>query len=103
MDRLDKDNIEETAAEHHADCGEDGKHGGDGRRGRRRAPASPEELVLAAAAIAITVSRDKSIDELQTLLNLFSTTADLLDSILKQRLINKAFEVPFLGIDLSTN
>lgn len=69
----------------------------------RHAPASPEELVLAAAAIALTVCKDKTIDELQTLLNLFSTTTDLIDSILKQRLINKSFEVPFLGIDLSSS
>lgn len=98
MDKPEKDSPENK--HEHKGRGEEAK---PNKHDRRCAPASPEELVLAAAAIAITVSRDKSIDELQTLLNLFSTTADLLDSILKQRLINKAFEVPFLGVDLSTD
>jgi len=74
-----------------------------GRRPHCLPPADPDEVVLAAAAIAITVARGKNIDELQTLINLFSTATSLLDTILKQRLINKAFEPPVLGMDLSVD
>lgn len=70
---------------------------------RRPPPADPEEVVLAAAAIALTVAKGKSIDDLQTLINLFSTATSLLDTILKQRLINKAFDPPVLGVDLSVD
>lgn len=81
-------------------CFDEGAPPRNKRLDRRNCPANPEEVVLAATAIAITLTKNKTLEEIQTLLNLFTTTSCLIDSVLKQRLINKPFEVPVLEVEL---
>ena len=51
--------------------------------------AAPQDLVLAAATLALAVSKDRSQYEIETLINLFSLTTDNLQAILAQKLINR--------------
>ena len=50
--------------------------------------AAPQDLLLAAATLALTVSKGRSQYEIETLINLFSLTTNNLQSILAQILIN---------------
>ena len=51
--------------------------------------AAPQDLLLAAATLALTVSKGRSQYEIETLINLFSLTTDNLQALLAQILINK--------------
>ena len=64
----------------------------NGRPRRPRRPknvvAAPQDVVLAATTLALTISRDRSQYEIETLINLFSLTTNNLQAILAQILIN---------------
>ena len=51
--------------------------------------AAPQDLLLAAATLALTLSKGRSQYEIETLINLFSLTTDNLQALLAQILINK--------------
>ena len=51
--------------------------------------AAPQDVLLAAATLALTLSRGRSQYEIETLINLFSLTTDNLQALLAQILINK--------------
>ena len=50
--------------------------------------ATPSDVILAAATLALTVSNGRTQYEIETLINLFSLTTSNLQSILAQILIN---------------
>lgn len=50
--------------------------------------AAPQDVILAAATLALTISKGRSQYEIETLINLFSLTTNNLQSILAQILIN---------------
>lgn len=49
----------------------------------------PKKLVLIGAIIALDIAEDKSLNEINTYKNLFSTIASNLQSIVNQTLFNK--------------
>ena len=49
----------------------------------------PKKLVLIGAIIALNIAEDKSLNEINTYKNLFSTIASNLQSIVNQTLFNK--------------
>lgn len=49
----------------------------------------PNKLILIASIISINIAENKSINEINTLKNLFSTIANNLQSIVNQKLYNK--------------
>ena len=51
--------------------------------------AAPQDVLLAAATLALTLSNGRSQYEIETLINLFSLTTDNLQALLAQILINK--------------
>ena len=51
--------------------------------------AAPQDVLLAAATLALTLSKGRSQYEIETLINLFSLTTDNLQALLAQILINK--------------
>jgi hypothetical protein len=51
--------------------------------------AAPQDVVLAAATLALTLSKGRSQYEIETLINLFSLTTDNLQALLAQILINR--------------
>ena len=51
--------------------------------------AAPQDVVLAAATLALAVSKGRSQYEIETLINLFSLTTDNLQALLAQILINR--------------
>lgn len=51
--------------------------------------ACPQDVVLAAATLALTLSKGRSQYEIETLINLLSLTTDDLQAILAQILINR--------------
>lgn len=57
--------------------------------GAKNIPAYPQEVVLAAATLALALSKGRSQYEIETLINLFSLTTNNLQTILAQILINK--------------
>lgn len=59
------------------------------RRANFCCPATPQEIVLAAAALSLALTKGKSQLEVETMINLFSLTTDNLRSILTQMLICK--------------
>ena len=59
------------------------------RRAYNCCPATPQEIVLAAAARSLALTKGKSQLEVETMINLFSLTTDNLRSILTQMLICK--------------
>ena len=50
---------------------------------------SPEKLVLLATSIALEISKDKTINQINIYRNLFSTVASNLQAIINQQLYNK--------------
>lgn len=51
--------------------------------------AYPQDVLLAAVTLALTLSKGRSQYEVETLINLFSLTTNNLQSILAQMLINR--------------
>ena len=51
--------------------------------------ACPQDVVLTAATLALTLSKGRSQYEIETLINLLSLTTDNLQAILAQLLINR--------------
>ena len=51
--------------------------------------AAPQDVLLAAATLALTLSKGRSQYEIETLINRFSLTTDNLPALLAQILINK--------------
>ena len=51
--------------------------------------AAPQDVLLAALTLALTLSKGRSQYEIETLINLFSLTTDNLQALLAQILINK--------------
>lgn len=51
--------------------------------------AYPQDILLASATLALTLTQGRSQYEVETLINLFSLTTDNLQAILAQMLINR--------------
>lgn len=54
---------------------------------------SPQEIVLAAATIALTLSQGRTINDIETVINLLNLTTANLRSILVQKVINNKINV----------
>lgn len=63
--------------------------------------AGEQEITLAATAIALSVTRGKTLRQVETLVNLFSLTTDLLQAILTQRSINRRADVELVDLDIN--
>lgn len=81
-------------SEHSAKGSKKSSNGGKGNN----ITACPQDVLLAAATLALTLSQGRSQYEVETLINLLSLTTDNLQAILAQILINRKvsdeFEVP---------
>lgn len=62
---------------------------GEKKKKQKNIIAAPQDVVLAAATLALTVSKGRSQYEIETLINLFSLTTDNLQALLAQILINR--------------
>jgi len=71
---------------------------GSGSRKTKNIAAAPQDVVLAAATLALTISKGRSQYEIETLINLFSLTTDNLQAILAQILINRKIPEDFEAI-----
>ena len=56
-------------------------------RGKSRFTASPQDVVLAAATLSLSLSAGRSRYEIETLINLLSLTTSNLQAVLAQKLI----------------
>lgn len=65
------------------------KNGDSSLQKQKNIIAAPQDVVLAAATLALTLTKDRSQYEIETLINLFSLTTDNLQAILAQILINR--------------
>lgn len=72
--------------------------GGTKRSKKTNIIACPQDVVLAATTLALTLSKGRNQYEVETLINLLSLTTDNLQAILAQMLINRKvpdeFDIP---------
>ena len=80
-----------TAAEQTGHSGQGGPpHGSGGARGGFT--ASPQDVVLAAATLSLSLSAGRSRYEIETLINLLSLTTSNLQAVLAQLLIAERYD-----------
>ncbi len=62
-----------------------------GSCGQKRIAAQPQDVVLAATTLALTLSKGRNRYEIETLINLLALTNNTLQAILAQILINNRY------------